>query len=139
MRCTKNDLENYKAKDLLKLIISTMLKTAIPLTPLPAALLVMGGQMRPGMSARKIAARTLQKYSEAGIPVGPLFGEENLLAKAVEANAEEMVGSIKTEAKVEMAMGPGAIQVTTIGGNIGGPVQSQGMNTTFAKGYGGIS
>ena len=132
-KCTTNKLEDYSASDLLKLIISAMLKPTIPLMPIPSALLLMGAKMRPGLSARKIAARTLQKYSEAGIPVGPLFGEENLLAKAVEADAEEMIKSITTEGKVQTALAPGSIQVSTVGANVGGPVIAQGMSTNLVS------
>jgi len=128
-----NSSEGFKTTDLLKLIISTILSTAIPLIPIPTMLLLFGAKMRPGISSRKIAERTLLKYSEAGIPVGPMYGKENLIAKAVEADAYEMTYAVTKEGKVEGVVDPGGIQVTVVGANAGGPITATGMNTNIPK------
>jgi len=131
--------KEFKTTDLLKLIISTIVSTAIPLIPIPTMLLLLGAKLRPGISPRKIAERTLLKYSEAGIPVGPMYGKENLIAKAVEADAYEMTYAITKEGKVESVIDPGGIQVTVVGANAGGPITASGMNTNVPRVNGVIS
>ena len=137
-KCGKN-LMDFKVQDLLGLIMATIFSSVIPLTPIPSMLVLIGGKMRPGMSAKKISARILNKMSDAGIPVGPINGKDNLTSVMVESIVGEMTHSIKTESSAQVAIAPGAISFMGVGGNAGGPVTVNGMSTNIVSGDGIIS
>lgn len=125
--------------DLLKLIMQTMVTSIVPLVPIPPVLLYMGAKMRGGMSAIEITERALNKMSDAGIPVGPINGEDNLTAIMTESIIGELTHSIKTEGKVEVAYGPGDMAITGVGANAGGPVVVNSYNTSFSSANGVMS
>lgn len=109
-----------------------------PVTPLPPPLLLIGANLRPGLSAKTIASRIISRQSEAGAPVGDIFSKSNNVAESMEViRLEEIINAILIEAKIEIVVPPG-VQVTTIGMAMGGPVVSQGATTSIAQGYGVI-
>lgn len=107
----------------------------------PPPLLLIGKNLRPGMSARNLAARTIARLdSEGGIPMGNVFSDgPNGNAFLVKTLSEEMVNMIQTEAKVDVIIDPGAIQVTATGTAGPIPVVVQGSNTLYATGGGGVT
>ena len=109
-----------------------------PVTSIPPPLLMIGAQLRPGLSARNIASRIIARQSEAGAPAGDIFSEDNNISEAMETiRIQEIVNAILTESKVEITLKPGAIQTTSLGvGNFGAPVSSTGMNTNIVSGDG---
>lgn len=111
-----------------------------PARRIPPPLLLLGKNLRPGMSARNLAARTVSRIeSEAGIPMGDVFADgPNKEALKVKLMSEEMVSMIQTEAKVDVAINPGAVQVTGTGFAGPVPVVIQGTNTLFVTGGGGV-
>jgi hypothetical protein len=110
-----------------------------PINPLPPQLLVIGANLRPGLSARNIASRVIARQSEAGAPAGDIFSEnDNIMEPMFVIMVEEIISALQLEAKIEIAIPPG-VQVTTTGvGNLGGPVVSAGATTNIASGSGVI-
>lgn len=110
-----------------------------PVTPLPPPLLLVGANLRPGVTSSEVASRIISRQSEAGLVVGDVFGDGPNTAEAMELiRIEEIMNSLLTEAKIEVVIPPG-ISVTTIGvGNLGAPVVSQGVTTNIAVGNGVI-
>jgi|TARA_R110000796_G_scaffold59710_4_gene137855 hypothetical protein len=110
-----------------------------PLTILPPQLLVVGANLRPGLSARNIASRVIARQTEAGAPAGDIFSENNnIMESMMVVMAEEIISALQLEAKIEVVIPPG-VQVTTSGvGNLGGPIISLGATTNIASGAGVI-
>lgn len=108
-----------------------------PATPLPPPLIYTGGQLRPGLSPRKVASRIITRQSEAGAPVGALAdGSDNISEKMELIRVEEIINALLTEAVVDVVIPPG-IPVSTVGvGNVGIPVVSQGTTVNLASGKG---
>lgn len=105
----------------------------------PPPLMLIGKNVRPGMSARNLAARTISRLeSEGGIAMGNIFSDgpngNSLMIKTV---AEEFVSMIQTEMVVETNVSPGAIQITATGTAGPIPVVVQGSNTGTFQAKGG--
>ena len=117
--------------------ISALLRTSISSAPIiPPPLILVGGAQRPGMNSRLITTRIITRKSEAGAPVGPLSsGSESVDEKMERIRIEEIVNSWISEARITIVIPPGT-PVTTVGGNAGGPVLSQGVTTNYTQGYG---
>lgn len=111
-----------------------------PAKIIPPPLLLIGKRLRPGMSARNLAARTIARLEkDAGLPMGDVFSDgDNREAKKVKIMAEELITMIQTEAKVDIAIDPGAIQITAAGSAGPIPVVVQGSNILFVTGGGGV-
>lgn len=109
-----------------------------PTQNVPPFLLLAGAELRPGMSARDLAANVISRMeSDAGIPMGDIFGDgPNAIASAMLIQAQEQVSHIQTKAKVNTVLKPGSIQITAVGGNAGGPIVVQGSNTSITQNTG---
>tara|TARA_R110001592_G_scaffold351511_1_gene648716 strand:+ start:6944 stop:7369 length:426 start_codon:yes stop_codon:yes gene_type:complete len=88
---------------------------------IPPPLLLIGKKLRPGLSARNLAARTISRLeSEAGLPMGDVFSDgPNREALKVKLMSEEMVSMIQTESKTQVLIDPGAIQILNADGSVG--------------------
>lgn len=108
-----------------------------PVAPLPPPLILVGGNLRPGMSTSSIASRIISRASEAGKPVGDVFADGPNVDEAMEViRTEECVNSLLTEAVVNVVIPPG-VSITGLGiGNMGAPVLIQGVTTTMGVGNG---
>lgn len=96
--------------------------------------LILASTARPGLSPSKIAARIIQRQSEAGIPVGPLPSGEISPDEIMERiRVEEIVKALTSEAVMDVAIKPGTI-IQGTGGNAGGPVQVAGTVIGIAGG-----
>jgi hypothetical protein len=117
--------------------ISALLRTSISSAPIiPPPLILVGGAQRPGMNSILITTRIITRKSEAGAPVGPLSsGSESVDEKMERIRIEEIVNALISEARITIVIPPGT-PVTTVGGNAGGPVLSQGVTTNYTQGYG---
>ena len=89
------------------------------------------------MSSKQLAARIISRQSEAGAPVGDIWGDgENVMEGVITIASEEIVNMIQTEAKVDVVVPPG-IPLTSVGvGNYGAPVVSQGYTTSYKQSNG---
>jgi len=108
-----------------------------PVSALPPPLVMLGGSMRTGMSSKQLASRVISRQSEAGAPVGDIWGDgENVMEGVITIMAEETVNMIQTEAKVDVVVPPG-IPLTSVGaGNFGAPVVAQGYTTSYKQANG---
>jgi len=108
-----------------------------PLTSLPPQLLLVGGNLRPGLSPRTISSRIIARQGEAGAPVGDIFTEQsNVMESMITIIIEEVISSLQLEGKIEIVIPPGVQVLTQGAGNLGGPVISQGTTTSIASGSG---
>lgn len=116
----------------LNIILSAFSIPSEPIEPLPPPLVLIGGNLRPGMSAQAIASRIISRQSQAGRQVGDVFADGPNTDEMMEViRIEEILNSLLTESVVNIAIPPG-IGVTTIGvGNMGAPVVSQGITTNI--------
>lgn len=145
--CKQTEKSNFAETDLtsissiLGIIAGVFNIMQKPARQIPPPLLLVGKNLRPGMSARNLAGRVISRLeSDANIPMGDVFADgDNSEAKKVRVMAEEMVKMIQTEAKVDILIDPGAIQITAAGSAGPIPVIVQGANTLFAVGGGGVS
>ena len=121
----------------INLILTAFLIPEPPIAPLPPPLLVAGATLRPGISAKQIAANIISRQSKSGRQVGNVFVDGTNVEEAMELiRIEEIVDAILNQAVVNVAIAPG-ISVMTVGpGNFGIPVVSQGFTTTIASGNG---
>lgn len=139
----KSGFENVdltSISNILKILLGAFKLFQKPAQPIPPPLLLVGKNLRPGMSARNLAARIISRYeSDAGVPMGDVFDDgPNTEAMKVRIMAEEIVNMIQTEAKVDIAIDPGAIQITAAGSAGPIPVVVQGSNVLFVTGGGGV-
>lgn len=145
--CKQTEKSNFPETDLtsissvLSIILGVFQKMRKPARQIPPPLLLIGKNLRPGMSARNLAGRVISRLeSDANIPMGDVFADgDNSEAKKVRVMSEEIVKMIQTEAKVDILIDPGAIQITAAGSAGPVPVVVQGANTLFAVGGGGVS
>jgi len=139
-KINKDKLDISSLSSILNILNTLFRSTQTPATLLPPALLLVGKNFRPGMSARNLAARTIARTeSDAGIPMGDVFADgPNREAQAILVNAEETVSTIQTEAKVSVAIDVGTIQVTSTGFAGPFPLVAQGGNITPGFGSGGV-
>lgn len=123
--------------EILSIISAAFTLPEVPLAPLPPPLVISGGSIRSGMSARTIASRIISRQSDAGAPVGDLPDGSQNISEAMEViRVEELMYALQIEAKIEVVLPPG-IPVSTVGvGNLGAPVASQGATTGIANGIG---
>lgn len=121
-------------------IISAAFKVPdTPITPLPPPLLLIGGILRPGLSADEIAANIISRQSEAGLIPGKIFGDgENSIELMERIRIQEIINALMLKAKIEVVIPPG-VSVQSVGiGNLGAPVISLGTTTTIGSGFGVI-
>ena len=109
----------------------------VPLTYIPATILVCSAIKRPGLSAMIIASNIIKRQTEAGAPYGPSADGSANVAEAMEViRVEEMVKALKMDSRVQVGIPIGGIQITGTGANAGGPVQIAGFNINNAHGDG---
>lgn len=133
----KNGFDLSSITSILSIITNAFKFAKTPSTPLPPPLIMVGGNLRPGLSARDIASRIISRQSQAGARQGDIFVSSNNKSEAMEViRVEEIVNALLTEGKVDVAIPPGT-PITGVGpGNYGAPVVIQGATTSFATGNG---
>lgn len=121
----------------LNMILSAFKLPETPVEPLPPPLIMIGANLRPGVSSKQIASRIISRQSEAGLVVGDVFADGPNTSEALLAiQCEEIINAILTESVVNVVIPPG-IGVAGVGiGNLGAPVLIQGVTTTMGIGNG---
>ena len=115
--------------DLADLIIGliTLSRLKLPKVSIQSLLLA---KARPGMDSTVVASSITSRFSEAGIPNGPLQdGAPNSLEIYTNILCEELVGAVQDDMRVDLLVDIGQ-QVTSFGANAGGPIVTQGSNIT---------
>ena len=125
----------------LNLLLSAFNLPRKPAPKIPPFLLLIGAELRPGMSGRELAANIISKMeSEAGIPMGDIFGDgPNAVKSLILLQSNEGVKHIQTKAKVSSVIKPGSVQVTVVGANAAGTLVAQGSNTSITESSGIMS
>jgi hypothetical protein len=133
---TKTGLSSIS--QVLKLLLGAFSLMQKPAQTIPPFLLLAGAELRPGMSGRDLAANVISRMeSDAGIPMGDIFGDgPNAISSAMLIQAQEQISHIQTKAKVTTVIKPGAVQITAVGGNAGGPIVVQGSNVSLTQNSG---
>lgn len=123
--------------NIIQVILAAFTLPQKPVTPLPPPLIMLGGNLRTGLSSKQIASRIISRQSEAGAPSGDIWGDgENPMEGVITIMCEEVVNAIQTEAKVDVVVPPG-IPLTAVGlGALGTPVVSQGYTTSYKQANG---
>jgi len=134
---TNTTLNLNTMSGVLNLILAAFSIPQEPVSPLPPPLIMAGAKLRPGLSAKSIAARIISRQSESGREVGDVFADGPNVEEAMEViRLEEIIKAFLGEAVVNVVIPPG-ISVTTVGvGNLGAPVLSQGVTTSMGIGDG---
>lgn len=111
-----------------------------PFPAIPPLLLLCELYTRPGLSAIALTGAIIQRLPEAGIPTGVNpDGSPNLISAFVRIISEEVIKEIKDHAKVTNVIEPGSIMATGVGGNAGGPVVVNSVNTMISQTLGIVS
>jgi hypothetical protein len=123
--------------NVLKIILAAFSIPEEPATPLPPPLIMVGSQLRPGLSSQAIASRIISRQSESGRQVGDVFADGPNNEETMELiRVEEIMNALKNESVVNVVIPPG-VSVTGVGvGNLGAPVVIQGFTTTMGIGNG---
>lgn len=127
MACIKIDKKLQKSQVLADFFDFLLMENRlrIPRLSLPKLLLA---KARPGLDSEITTTAVISRFSEIGIPSGPLEnGKPNVMEAFTRVLIEEVYDSIQTEMRVDVAVDSGMV-VTTAGGNAGGPVLSTGSN-----------
>ena len=119
------------------LISAAFLIPEPPIAPLPPPLIIAGGTLRPGLSAKAIASEIISRQSKAGRQVGNVFTDGDNVEENMELiRIEEIINALQTQSVVNVAIPPGTSVLSVGTGNLGAPVISQGFTTTIATGNG---
>lgn len=130
---------NTSIKNIIKTINAAFKIPKKPLTPLPPPLILVGANLRTGLSITDIASRIISRQSESGAPVGDIFSENGNISELMEViRIEEIINALILESKIEIVIPPG-VPITSVGlGNLGAPIVSNGATTGIASGQGVI-
>ena len=97
---------------------------------------ILAAKARPGLSPETLAATIISRFPEIGIPTGPLVGgAPNVMENLIRVMCEEIIDSIQSDMRVDIALDPGAT-VSAAGGNAGGPVTVVGSTIAPHSGVG---
>jgi hypothetical protein len=134
------DADLTSITNILKILLAAFKLIGKPARKIPPPLLLLGKNLRPGMSARNLSARIISRYeSDAGVPMGDIFADgPNTEALKVRIMSEEMVKMLQTEAISQVSIDPGAIKSSVSG--FAGPVPVAGVATSVlpVTGSGGL-
>jgi hypothetical protein len=135
----KNGFDLSSVNGVINTILAAFSIPEEPVAPLPPPLIMVGSQLRPGLSAKTIAARIISRQSESGRQVGDIFADGPNVEETMELiRIEEIISAILNESVVNVVI-PMGVSVSTVGvGNLGAPVVSQGATTTMGIGNGVI-
>jgi hypothetical protein len=112
-------------------------KLSIPLTPIPAIMLICSTIKRPGLSTMLITSRAINKMGEKGVPIGVnIDGSPNMMNQLIYVIVDEIVNALKMEGKVEVSIPPGGITSLGFGANAGGMVSVTSTNVGAVSGSG---
>ncbi len=124
-----------KSEEIADFLLFMINEDRIPMPKLSLRQILMA-KIRPGMSAEILTAAIVSRFSEAGIPSGPLVGgAPNVMEQFVKIFSEEVIDMLQNDMRIDLAVDPG-ISVTTLGANSGGPVTSLGASTSPHTGVG---
>jgi hypothetical protein len=108
-----------------------------PAAVISAIILLCSLVRRPGLSCMISTSKIIQQNAKDGIPTDKMpDGTPNLMNIFVKNIICETYRALKEDANIQIAIPPGESAITTSGGNAGGPVVSEGTNTSPIRGVG---
>ena len=108
-----------------------------PFPQLSRILLVCSMVRRPGLSTIQSVANITKDLNRVGIPTGKNpAGCDNMSIGYSYAYVNEIYRAFKKDASIQVGVQPGSMMLTAFGGNAGGPITVQGMNTSTGQGFG---
>lgn len=119
--------------------LSTFLQTKMNmiLAPISTTMLICSTIKRPGISPMLITSRAINRFGEAGLPIGNnIDGSPNIMNQAWFIVVDELTKALKLDGKVEIGIPIGGITTTGFGANAGGMVSIVSTNTTPVAGSG---
>ena len=120
-------------------VVDNIMSVKLTLPPVNPILLAAGSKKRRGLSAKKITAEIIKKRGEIGAWVGPMpDGTANIEEQLEFIRVEAIINALQQDARIDIAMDPGAISITGTGGNAGGPVEIIGQSINTPSGTGTI-
>ena len=132
-------MEEYSIDTVIKIISAVINSAKTPAIPVDPALILAGGFLKPGLSARDMAKEIILRQQEAGIPIGNLpSGEESVAEKMERIRMEVVVKHLLENAKFTIVIPPGT-PVAATGASPTGPVVVAGATTGISVGTGIIS
>lgn len=132
-----NNININSITSVVDIVLASFKTIKTPVAPLPPQLILLGGNLRPGLSASDLASKVISRASEAGKQVGDVFADGPNVDEAMEViRMQEFTNALLNDAVVNVVIPPG-ISITALGvGNAGLPVISQGVTTNMAIGNG---
>jgi len=132
-------MEELPIDELIDFILSVINSTKTPALPIPAALVLKGGFIRSGLSARDMAKEIVFRQQEAGAPIGNLpSGAENISEKMERIRMEVITQHLLENAKFTVVL-PAGVPITATGASPTGPVVVQGVTVGLGLGTAVIS
>ena len=120
-------------------VVDNIMSVKLTLPPVNPILLAAGSKKRSGLAAKKITAEIIKKRGEIGAWVGPMpDGTANIEEQLEFIRVEAIINALQQDARIDIAMDPGAISITGTGGNAGGPVEIIGQSINTPSGTGTI-
>jgi len=127
MPCIKIDKSLQKSEEVANLF-SSLMKSERFKFPKLSILQILLGKARPGLNSDVTSSSVISRFSEIGIPTGPLEnGNPNVMEQFAKIIVEEIFDSIQDEMRTDVAVDQGML-VASVGANAGGPVASTGTN-----------
>ena len=108
-----------------------------PATIISSIILLCSLVRRPGLSCLISTSKIIQQNAKDGIPTEKApDGSPNLMNLFAKNVVCEVFRALKEDANIQIAIQPGSLSITSNGSNAGGPVVSQGTNTSAGEGVG---
>ncbi|HWY35652.1 MAG TPA: hypothetical protein VNX68_13485 [Nitrosopumilaceae archaeon] len=135
MACIKIDDKLQKSQQLSDFFTFLLLENRLSIPRLGLTKILLA-KARPGLDSDVTSNAIISRFSEFGIPNGPLEnGQPNVMELFTKGLIEEIYDSIHNEMRVDVAVDPGIV-VNSTGANSGGPVPSVGSNPLPAEATG---
>lgn len=132
-------MEEYSLDTVINIISAVINSAQTPAIPVDPTLILGGGFLKPGLSARDMAKEVILRQQEAGVPIGNLpSGEESVAEKMERIRMEVIVKHLLENLKLSIVIPPGTPIVAT-GASPAGPVVVAGSTTGISVGTGIIS
>jgi hypothetical protein len=132
-------MEEYTLETIVNIVLAVINSAKIPAIPVDPALILKGGFLKPGLSAKDMAKEVILRQQEAGVPIGNLpSGQENIAEKMERIRMEVIMKHLLENAKFSIVIPPGTAIAAT-GASPAGPVAVAGSTVGISIGTAIIS
>ena len=126
-----------KVETIFKSISKLFDKVRKPAPKVPAMLISVGAESRPGLSTIISSGNVVKKMNEIGLDTGASpDGTENMGVALAIVIIDEIFRALREDSKVQISIAPGSSSIYTSGANGGGPLIGVGSNINFISGEG---